>query len=41
MPVPKAAVHEDDFPAGGEHEVGLAWQSRLMEAETIAQAMNE
>lgn len=39
MPMPEAAVDEDDRPIAGEHQVGRAGQIPTMEAEAITQSV--
>ena len=41
MYVPEAAVHEDDFAAGGENKVGFFWQVAAEKAVAIAEGVDE
>ena len=41
MPMPEAAVHEDNLAAAGEGDVGLASQIFQMDSEAIAHRMQD
>ena len=41
MPVPEAAVDEDDFPAAGKDEIRLARQVLAVQPEAVAHAVDE
>jgi hypothetical protein len=41
MAVPETPVHEDDFPAGAEYEVGLSGQIAPVKAESVSESMQQ
>lgn len=41
MPAPEAAVHEDDLAADGKDEVGRAGQVTPVQAEAVAEGVDE
>jgi len=41
MAVPKTPVNENDFSPPGEHEVGHAWQTPVVQPEPIAHSVDQ